>query len=70
MDSIQFPSGAGPARLAICPSVKTTKFGDSMIGKMRDIVDARLRLLTSAVDFLARDDKTVRAGLSPFRRTG
>jgi hypothetical protein len=41
-----------------------------MIGKMRDTVDARLRLLTSAVDFLARDDKTVRAGLSPFRRTG
>lgn len=41
-----------------------------MIGKMHDTDDARLRLLTSAVGFLARDDKTVRVGLSPFRRAG
>lgn len=47
-------------------SVKTTEFGDKMIVKMRDIVDARLSLLTSAADFLARDDRTVRIGLSPL----
>lgn len=47
-------------------SVTTTEFGTLMIGKMRHIVEARLHLLTSAADYLARDDKTVRIGLSPL----
>ncbi len=47
-------------------SVRITKFGATVIDQMRDIVDARLRLLTCAADFLDRDEKTVRIGLSPL----
>ncbi len=47
-------------------SVKLTAFGDSMIVKMRDVVAARQSLLTSASDFLKREDRTVRVGQSPL----
>ena len=46
--------------------VTTTEFGLLMIAKMRLIVDARLNMLTSAADYIGRDDKTVRIGLSPL----
>ncbi len=47
-------------------SVTTTEFGALMIDKMRGILEARLGLLTSAAEYLARDDQTVRLGLSPL----
>ncbi len=50
-------------------SVTTTEFGDVMIEKMRDVVAARQSLLSSASDFLTRDDKIVRIGQSPLIST-
>ncbi len=47
-------------------SVATTEFGALMIEKMREIVTARQSLLSSASDFLTRDDAVVRIGLSPL----
>lgn len=47
-------------------SVSVTDFGALLIGQMRDIVEARVRLLTHAAGYLARDDRTVRIGLSPL----
>lgn len=47
-------------------SVTTTEFGAVMIEKMRDVVAARQNLLSSASDFLTRDDKVVRIGQSPL----
>ncbi len=47
-------------------SVTTTEFGAIMVEKMRDVVNARQSLLSCASDFLTRDDKVVRIGLSPL----
>lgn len=47
-------------------SISITSFGDALLDQIRAIVDARVRLLTQAADHLARDDKTVRVGLSPL----
>ncbi len=47
-------------------SVNTTDFGAIMIEKMREVVSARDTLLKSASDFLTRDSKVVRIGLSPL----
>jgi len=49
--------------------VELTEFGTAMIKKMKLVVDARLDLLTSASDFLSRDDKVVRIGQSPLIST-
>lgn len=47
-------------------SVTTTEFGEVMIEKMREVIAARQTLLSSASDFLTRDDKVVRVGQSPL----
>ncbi|SNZ19190.1 LysR family transcriptional regulator [Cohaesibacter gelatinilyticus] len=47
-------------------SVTLTAFGTLMIEKMEQIVAARLDLLTSASDYLTRDDKLIRIGQSPL----
>ncbi|MEH6630884.1 MAG: LysR family transcriptional regulator [Halopseudomonas aestusnigri] len=47
-------------------SVTTTEFGDHVIEDMRKILTARGRLFSRAGEFLARDDRTVRIGLSPL----
>jgi len=47
-------------------SVTVTEFGAVMVEKMQAVVAARHKLLTSASDFLTRDDRIVRIGQSPL----
>lgn len=47
-------------------SVVLTKFGESLIQEMRQLCDARRQLLIHAAEYHARDDLTVRFGISPL----
>lgn len=47
-------------------SVTQTEFGDVLIDEMRKITKARGQLFSRAADFLTRDLKTIRIGLSPL----
>jgi LysR family transcriptional regulator, hydrogen peroxide-inducible genes activator len=47
-------------------SVTLTAFGASMIDEVRAIVDAKSRLLVHSMEYLARDENTVRIGMSPL----
>lgn len=47
-------------------SVTQTEFGDLLIDGMRTLINARGQLFTTAADFLTRDQKTIRIGISPL----
>lgn len=47
-------------------SVTLTAFGASVIAEVRAIVEAKSRLLVSSAEYLARDDHSVRIGMSPL----
>jgi DNA-binding transcriptional LysR family regulator len=47
-------------------SVALTPLGVTIIDDMRGILNAKSRLLMSASDYVARDDRTVRIGMSPL----
>lgn len=47
-------------------SVNLTDFGASMIEDIREIIDAKSRLLLNSAEYLARDDHVVRIGMSPL----
>jgi DNA-binding transcriptional LysR family regulator len=47
-------------------SVELTTFGESMMGEMRGILDAKTRLLVDSSEYLARDDRNIRIGVSPL----
>lgn len=47
-------------------SVTLTAFGEAMIDEIRGLIDAKSRLLMNSSEFVARDDRNVRIGLSPL----
>ena len=47
-------------------SVTLTAFGNAFIGDIQGILDAKSRLLLKASDYVSRDDRTVRIGMSPL----
>lgn len=47
-------------------SVSLTGFGESMIGEIRAVVDAKTQLLVRSAEYLARDDNQVHIGISPL----
>lgn len=47
-------------------TVTLNAFGASMIDDIRRILDARSRLMVHSAEYLARDDRVIRIGLSPL----
>lgn len=47
-------------------TVTLTSFGESLIGEIRAILQAKSRLLLGSAEFLARDEHVVRIGMSPL----
>jgi DNA-binding transcriptional LysR family regulator len=47
-------------------AVTLSTFGAKIIGEIRGLIDAKSRLLVNSAEFVARNDRTVKIGMSPL----
>lgn len=47
-------------------AVALSTFGEKVIDEIRSLIDAKSRLLVNSADFIARNDRTMKIGMSPL----